>query len=288
MLCIRRSDAGVTMRTISAIFLVLFITVTSVHSSDVKKNSNSLVGQWIWSTTDEKIFIETRKSLPDLVPCIWVSTIAASRGKVSQRLAISPALAKSVSPAAIIVRIEDSLHELWNTRPPEETANDIDSRLSKLMELLAAAGIDVEEVQLDYDCPVRQLNTWAGVVRTVAACSLRGKRVWITSLPAHLAESKYRTWFQNIASGHILQLFDTGVLCNQETLQMFSDRLRMQGMPFRIGLGAFERVHSAKTTNHQLWFSALSAFTEIPGYQGVWVFPGGRKWLNLYPLRITN
>ena len=276
------------MRTIFAIFVVLSVTVTSVHSADSEKNSNFLIGQWIWSTMDEKIFIETRKSLPNLVPCIWVSTIACSRGTLSQRLAISPRLAKSVSRAAIIVRIDDSLHELWNTRPPEETANGIDSHLSKLMELLTAAGIDVEEVQLDYDCPVRQLNTWAGVVRTVVAWSLRGKRVWITSLPAHLGESKYGTWFQDITSGHILQLFDTGVLCNQETLQMFSDRLRMQGMPFRVGLGAFERVHSAKTTNHQLWFSALSAFAEIPGYQGVWVFSGGRKWLNRYPLRITN
>ncbi|MEW6531607.1 MAG: hypothetical protein AB1473_12270 [Thermodesulfobacteriota bacterium] len=228
--------------------------------------------------------METRRELPGLVPCIWVATIKASQGAISQELGCSPALGKSIPSIAIVVRIDDSVHELWKLRATDQIARDIDTRLHKLMHLLAAAEIQVGEVQLDYDCPEKRLGAWAQVVRVVSLSSLKGKSVWITSLPAHLKNPNYSTWLRGAVTGHILQLFDTGVSCSHESLTRLADCLRNQDMSFRIGLGAFERVGFGKRTDHQLWFSTLPSFAAIPEYKGVWIFPGGKKWLQLYPL----
>ena len=262
--------------------------INNAYCNEVTGNAAQRVGQWIWSPTDEKIFLESRKILPDLVPCILVSTITGSQGTISQSLRGNPKLGKSGPPIAIIVRIEDSVHELWNFQQTEKIGHDLDSRLHRLMELLAAADVNVVEVQLDYDCPVSKLSSWAQAVRIISTGTLEGKSVWITSIPAHLNDPNYSALFRQSVKGHILQLFDTGVSCTQDSVNRLSDRLRKQGIPFRIGLGAFERACSGRITDHQLWFSALSSFAAIPGYQGIWIFPGGRKWLDLYHFRNTR
>lgn len=275
------------IRMILIAFALLAPFMGDAQCSEVTARTTQPVGQWIWSPADERIFIESRRELPDLLPALWVSTIAASHGTVSQSLGRSPMLGRSIPSIAIVVRFEDSVHELWKAHPIDKIGHDIDSRLHRLMELLAAADVRVGEVQLDYDCPVRRLRAWAQVVHTVGTGSLKGKNVWITSIPVHLDAPKYSAWFRGAVKGHILQLFDIGISCNQDSLQRLSDRLRRQGLPFRIGLGAFDRVGPGRLTDHQLWFSALSFFEAVPGYQGVWIFPGGRKWLDLYPFRET-
>lgn len=269
------------IRIILILFVVLSVLVNNGYCDRAKRGTGHPVGQWIWTRSDARIFLDARSAVPDLVPCIWVATITASHGVISQRLGCSPVIGKSIPSVAVVVRIDDSLHHLWETRAADQIAVDIDARLKKLMRLLAAAEVQVEEVQLDYDCPERRLSAWAQVVRTVSLGSLQGKPLWITSLPAHLKNPNYSIWFRGAVKGHILQLFDTGVLCNQDTLRLLSDQLSRQGVPFRIGLGAFERRGYVKRTDHQSWFSALPSFAAIPGYKGVWIFPGGKEWVEL-------
>ncbi|OGW35568.1 MAG: hypothetical protein A2X58_00665 [Nitrospirae bacterium GWC2_56_14] len=276
------------MKTAIVAAILLFIAVSNSYSTNAIGNNRFSVGQWIWSRADEKIFLESRKIIPNILPCIWISTITVSRGAIVQNLAISPELAKSVGSAAFIVRIDDSLNALWNKERPDKIAHDIDSCLKNLIKLLTDAGVNIEEMQLDYDCPVRRLSAWSLAVRIATKGSLKGKHIWITSLPVHINDADYSVLFRGIVTGHILQLFDTGISANQNTLDRLSLRLRRQSMPFRIGLGAFERAHSHESTDHQLWFSALSLFAEIPGYQGVWIFPGGGEWVNLYLAHSSN
>lgn len=271
------------MIRMAVVISVLLATALSAHSSDARSNATSIrMGQWIWSQADEEVFLATKCKIPDLLPGIWISTIAVKNGAISQHLAVSPALTAQGHEAAVVVRIDDSMHALWDVKGPQRIALEIDSRLGRLMELLSAAGVQPREVQLDYDCPVRRLSAWAAVVRALSKRSLKGREVWITSLPEHLAEPMYSTWFQHVAAGHILQLFDTGLSFNGETVRMLSDRLETQHMPFRVGLGAFERVRPTGTTDHRDWFGTLSAFSEMPGYRGAWIFPGGRKWSHIY------
>lgn len=270
------------IRIILILLAVLSVLVNNGYCERAKSATVHPVGQWIWSRSDERVFLEAREALPDLVPGIWVATITASHGAISQRLGCSPVIGKPIPPVAIVVRIDDSLHHLWTTRAADQIAVDIDARLHKLMRLLAAAEVRIGEVQLDYDCPEKRLRAWARVVRIVSLGSLQGRPVWITSLPVHLKNPNYSMWFRGAVKGHILQLFDTEVSCNEETLRRLSGQLSRQGVPFRIGLGAFERRGFGKRTDHQSWFSALPSFAAIPGYRGVWIFPGGKKWLELF------
>jgi hypothetical protein len=53
-------------------------------------------------------------------------------------------------------------------------------------------------------------------------------------------------------------------------------------MPFRLGVGAFERqLANGRTTDHRAWFGATHVMIESPWYRGVWVFPGGTSWVSL-------
>lgn len=268
---------------ISFVVVLFFFGTINCYAGEAFGNKKTFVGQWIWSSKDQETFLEAQKQIPDIVPGIWVSTIKVERGIITQRLAMSPEVAKKYPAAVFIVRIDDSLHAVWKKESADIIAFKIDSCLNTLMRLLADARIKTAEVQLDYDCPVRSLDVWARVVRIVSESSLKGKRLWITSLPAHIDNPEYSLLFQAVATGHILQLFDTGIQASQKNIYMLSSKLRRQKIPFRLGLGSFERAGRHESTNHRAWFSALSSFEQIPGYQGVWIFPGGRKWLNLYP-----
>jgi len=250
------------------------------HGDEVSANDgeNAFIGQWIWSSTDAKVFNDTRRSVTDLVPCVWVSTISASDGKVSQRLANPPDLAGHSGPVAVIIRFEDSFNSVWETKATTAVAAELDERLGKLPGLLADTGADVLEVQLDFDCPVRLLEGWSKVVRSLKESSLKGRDVWITSLPCHIEVPSYGSWFRGTVSGHIIQVFDTGLTCDESTVDGIADSLRKQELPFRLGLGAFERMKGSKSTDHRQWFNMLPEFSSIKEFRGVWVFPGGRQW----------
>ncbi len=236
------------------------------------------IGQWVWSSRDAKIFNDARRNVPDLVPSIWVSTISVSDGKIVQRLANVPDLIGRKSPVAVVIRFDDSFNSVWHTKKATYVAEELDERLYKLTGILTDTGITVREVQLDYDCPVRRLEDWSKVIYVLNKGSLKDRDVWITSLPSHIQVPGFGLWFSGCVTGHILQVFDTGVSCNRTNVERIAGLLRKQGVAFRLGLGAFERTKGTLSTNHRRWFSSLSAFSSIPGYRGLWVFPGGRQW----------
>src|SRR5215217_7623763 len=46
------------------------------------------VGQWIWSSADSAHFVEAARSVPDLIPTVWIGTLSASQnGAVQGQLA---------------------------------------------------------------------------------------------------------------------------------------------------------------------------------------------------------
>ena len=261
-------------------FLLIFILFSFQHGALAMENGvkQDFIGQWVWSSRDAKIFRDTRLNVPNLVPCIWVGTISVSDGKVVQRLANSPDLAGQEGPVAVVIRFDDSFNSVWGKKAVPVVAEELDKRLNKLTGILADSGTDVQEIQLDYDCPIRHLEYWSKVVRALKNGSLKGRDVWITSLPCHIQEPRYGSWFRSSVTGHILQVFDTGVSCDTATVNGLAGCLRKQQLAFRIGLGAFERIKESKSTDHRSWFYTLNTFSSIPEYRGVWVFPGGNRW----------
>src|SRR5690348_13948548 len=70
-------------------------------------------GQWVWSAADAARFTESRRAEPALVPGVWVATLAFDGGSVTQRLALSPAVARG-APVAAVVRFDDAFHRAWD------------------------------------------------------------------------------------------------------------------------------------------------------------------------------
>jgi len=120
------------------------------------------------------------------------------------------------------------------------------------------------------------------VLKVVSRSSLKSRRLWITSLIAHLKNSGYGDLFRDSVQGHILQVFDTGDAFKNHSPEALNEMLAGQKMPFRLGLGAFERKFSATSaSDHRDWFSALPVFSSNPWYRGLWIFPGGKPWTGL-------
>lgn len=230
-------------------------------------------GQWVWTDADADVFRASRATLPDLVPGVLVAEILVVDGALRLTLRQRPSIVDG--PRAVVVRIDDGLHPLWDRDDDAALARALDAELARLMALLAETGVDPVEVQLDYDCPVRHLERWSGVLGRLDA--LRGRPLWVTSLVAHLREPAYGDWFRGRVAGHVLQVFDTGEAPDEAAA--IAALATRAGLPWRLGIGAFERGRAGvATTSHRGWFGHIGAACPPPACEGVWVFPAGREW----------
>ena len=230
-------------------------------------------GQWIWTDADARVFEASRAAIPGLVPGVLVAEILVVDGAPKLTLRQRPSIVDG--PRAVVVRIDDGLHALWDRDDDDALAAALDAELARLMALLRDTGVSPIEVQLDYDVPVRRLERWAGVLGHLPA--LRD-RPWVTSLVAHLRDPRYGPLLRDRVRGHLLQVFDTG-----ETPEAADEVARLAaeaGLPWRLGIGAFERGHDGEaSTHHRGWFAKIGAACRPPGCEGVWVFPAGRPWV---------
>lgn len=234
-------------------------------------------GQWVWSVADSALFAAAG---PAATPGVWVATIRPSPAgdSLQQSLALPPTVGGG-APIAAVIRFDAALHSWWGEQSDATTARLLDQRISALLALLDRSGVAVAEVQLDYDCPVRLLSRWSRVLHRLRRSSLAGREVWVTSLVAHQRDPRFGARLRGAADGQIVQLFDTGDRATDAQLAELERLVPRQRLPFRIGLGAFERrLPSGRTTDHTVWFGAVRRFRTWPGYRGLWVFPAGQPW----------
>ena len=232
-------------------------------------------GVWIWTRTDAAVFANRGDLALNARPGVLVLSIDDDgAGALVGRRGLSPASVGAVELAAV-VRIEDAVAP--HLANPSALLAELDARLASLRRELDDGGTKVAEVQLDFDVPVRRLDAWASVAGGVAASSLAGVPVWVTSVPSHLADARYGALFQPAVAGHVYQVFDTGLGCNPAEIARARDHLERAAMPYRIGVATFEREkNGAQTTQHACWASATRVLWTSPRYAGAWVFPAGR------------
>lgn len=263
------------------VFIFLLVTGFASIASASPDQKAAFVGQWVWSLQDQKVFTESQKQIPDLAPALWVSTLSYRQGKIEQRLALSPHLLK-MNSLALVIRLDDSLHQAWDELSAKELAGQIDEKLKVLLALLSQADVQIREIQLDYDCPVRRLTAWSATLQKLSEGSLHGQNLWITSLVAHQQNADFGKLFRGKIQGHILQVFDTGDALSQNALEEITLRLSQQGIPFRLGLGAFERSDPAgAATENREWFATVPEISRNLFFRGLWIFPGGKTWTYL-------
>lgn len=227
-------------------------------------------GQWIWSERDRQLWASVRATRPGFEAAVFTGTIGCFGRELSTMRAHSPKI-EGGDPLALVVRLEDSVHGCFDRLDTGELARALDAELSWLLRDARATGARFREIQLDYDAPVAKLARWAEVLRYVRVHSLCDTEVWITSLPVHVATPEYGELFRDAVSGHVLQLFDTGLRCDSERAAKLRAALAARRMPFRLGFGSFER----KGASHVCWIGFGRGWQSDPGASGFWIFPAG-------------
>ena len=240
------------------------------------------VGQWIWTRADAARYQESAGAVPALEAGVFIGSVRCDTA--AHRLIAQAGLPPTVVPAArpvAVIRLEDGLYGCRTVSDPPAV---FERQLDSAVRVLRRRGGDVPyaAVQLDHDAPQRRLAAWAGSVRYLRSHALVGDSVWVTSIIAHLREESYRSLFRDVVSGHVLQVFDTGEQATPAGVAEAVRLVRRADLPFRIGLGAFERDTPRGPTYHRAWFATVPRFAAVPGYAGVWIFPAGQRWVTLF------
>ena len=257
----------------------LLVRPRAVRPTPLDPVPSPAVGQWIWTRADADLFAEVHQGHPDLGAAVLAGTIVVEGGKLVLRRGLSPVLGGAPGPIALVVRLDDSVHPLWAHRSPAELTLAVGPLLGRILDDARAAGATVTELQLDYDAPERRLEAWAGVVAGLVNRELAGVPLWVTSVPSHLDDPLFGARLAGHVQGHILQLFDTGLRRGPAEEARIREALVRQGIPFRLGVAAYERQKGQHTTTeHAAWVEAVATLRALPGYAGVWVFPAGREY----------
>lgn len=267
--------AGITLA-------LAFSTVACTDSGVASRSGRYDVGQWIWSARDSAAFADASLTIDSVVPTVWIGSVGASRNGASRvRLALSPRIA-GVPRVAAVIRFDDDFTALWDNPSDSLVAATVGSAVKAIVSVAANTGVTITEVQLDYDCPERLLARWANVVRLLTRDALAGRTVWLTSLVAHVRHRDYGDLFRDNVAGHIVQVFDTGDRMSLPYARQLERMITRHRMPFRLGVGAFERqLANGVTTSHREWFGAARVMTGSTWFRGVWVFPGGSPWASM-------
>ena len=273
----------VVKRRVSRVACMLLAGALSACAPAPEHSTPPSVGQWIWTRADLERYAESAAAVPQLGAAVLIGSVQcdSGSGRLIARAGLSASSAHAESVTAVI-RFEDGLLRCRvATAAKGRFAERIDSVVHLLRERARSASLNA--VQLDYDAPQRSLGAWAATVAYLHAHALRDDSIWVTSIIAHLREPEYGELFRDVVSGHVLQVFDTGEPATVAQVQEAVRLATRAHMPFRLGLGAFERETRAGRTDHRAWFATVPEFAAIDGYRGVWVFPAGRRWISLLP-----
>lgn len=184
-------------------------------------------------------------------PLLLVAEISRENGKTAVRrtdIAGSPALRRMNRPATAVVRInrhggDFAADAAWRTA--------IIGGISRAKDALQGAGAGVDEVQLDFDCPVSRLRDYAGLISGIRR-QIPGLRLTVTGMPAWLGSGDLPELLA-ATDGWTLQVHLTDLPRNPDTLPPLCDTGRARswagraaalGKPFHIALPTYSyRAH---------------------------------------------
>lgn len=269
--------------------LLLLISVATIPAACRRDAPPSpTLGQWVWTARDSALLLATRTARPELRAGVWVATLSLRGDSLVAALGrpIDPSMG---SDAEAVIRIDDSFSSWWDRLPADTVADRVAARLARILPLIdPPPGSDrpPRTIQLDYDAPVSRLPDYAGLIARLRAPGrgvLRDRPFWITSLVAHLADPRYGDRLRPWVNGHIVQLFDTGDRYDARAERTLLARLDRAALPFRVGLGSFERQLATGPTMHRAWFAVLAPASQSRWYRGCWIFPAGTPYLYSLP-----
>jgi hypothetical protein len=234
------------------------------------------LGQWVWSRADVHPLELARAVRPDVDAAVQVAELRFAGAELQSTLRLSPS---TVNASTVVIRFERSVHAAW-TQPRESFEASAVAVIARVLSLVKRTAPAIKAVQLDYDCPTRSLARWAGLLRALrAGGALEGLELWTTSLIAQLREPSFGPLFRGLVAGHVVQVFDTGELADQAARARLAWLLKRADMPFRVGIGSFERGRgSVQLTQHERWWPVVAELASSPQFRGTWVFAAGQPW----------
>jgi hypothetical protein len=271
-------------------FAAAFARASDAHASDPlspipvsapapASAPTNATGLWIWTRRDLDVLSAARATDTGLRSAVHVANVQRRGAAIAWQRALSPAVEQGGRAGAIVIRIDDSIHGIWAEGDADEVARRLSPVLGEILTQSLSTGATVDEIELDYDAPVRVAASWARVAGTLASGPLRGRTVWVTSIPAHLDAPGFSGALAHAGLGQILQLFDTGLPCTASNYTHLAARLATTHAPFRVGLGAYERTGSEG--QHACWALRARGLRSMAGYEGAWIFPAGRDVMEL-------
>jgi len=172
----------------------------------------------------------------------------------------------------LVIRRDDSFHRA----PAQGTGAQLEQASGRV---LGAVGPSTAAtpLELDYDAPVARLADYGAWLDVCRAGALRGRELWITSLPSHLDAPDFRALFTARVDGRVPQVFDTGAPWTPERADRLAAGIERAGLPIALGLGGFERAG----TNHAAWLAVVPHLATRPNFRGTGFFPAGFDWTPL-------
>lgn len=242
-----------------------------------------VLGQWLWSARDSALLQSMRGRRPALRAGVWVATIS-TRGDALVAALGRPLDASVGDDAEVVIRVDDSFSPWWGRVPPDTIAARLGDRIARVLQVVERGGAR-RTLQLDYDAPVGRLAEYAELLQRLRGEGgvLHGRSIWITSLVSHLGDPRYGARFRPLVDGHIVQLFDTGDRYSAGREREVWQRVERAEMPFRLGVGAFERRLTSGPTTHRAWFGFIPRAARSRWYRGTWIFPGGEAYAPYLP-----
>ncbi len=154
-------------------------------------------------------------------------------------------LASTRRPVGVVVRVRGVRGAV---EPKGKVFEALQGTLGSLRSQATRAGIKLEEVQVDFDCPTSRLRGFADLL-TALRRILPGERWTFTALPAWLRSRDFSV-LARAADGYVLQVhsFETGgaaerrpptTLCDPVRARQAVERAARLGMPFRVALPTY-------------------------------------------------
>lgn len=236
------------------------------------------VHQWVFSQHDALQASALSATRHDFGTATWIGSLVRRGSGVGSQLGVAPT--RDDSASTWVIRLEDDITPLVDSLPIATFEARVCERVAALLATVERDGRK-HTVQLDYDVPVRLLERWAHLVRVLRSGPLQGRSVWVTSILAHLEHPRYGQWFRNVADGHILQLFDSGLPHTRANERRVEVAVRSVRLPTALGLGAFERMKRGRSTDHRAWFTWAARSAVRLNLRSIWIFPGGAPYQHL-------
>jgi hypothetical protein len=216
--------------------LVLLLSLVSCNSRQASRvqSPSWTVGFWIWAGSPDGVVSHEGAPIDSMY--VQVETVNRVAGR-------RPAWPDNVPPAK-------EYWAVWRFEPPAQATQQIIPGLvadfEKVRNLAANQGETVVGLQLDYDCPTRDLPAYSRFLTALKKAMPAGTRISITALLDWFRQGTAARGLVAQVSEYVPQFYDvgaqTGGIAEEIDPARWAPVFNSLDTPYRIGISTFGRI----------------------------------------------